>query len=482
MKKIIAIITVAFMSCYAGALAQDVIVLHMKDGTTRRYVNGVKERTDINFYKHAPTTTYTPDYTSTHDNGYQVAWNVNSVWKIDGEYTVGIFWEDSVPKNFTPRHGLCFGTKPGLTVDNCEQKAYAEDVTLRGINIHRDMMSNIFPYCHYLVIGEKMTNNMSMRVPYNNSDSYAEFYLDVSSNHLATHLERGATYYYRTFTEGQVLEDGAMKSVVFYGPERSFRVPRVMADYGYFPYAQGTPEAMAAFAHHFPQGVTAPTWAEIDALWKQWRETAEGKHLDLSADITSDQFDDGTGYRLNRIPDEFYTWLANREVVIDAFDDLAEVSWVIEAHGDTLATVSIELVTGLDSIPGGKYVRFTPVVPTVNHQVIYRSNEVVPGVKYKLVVNFAPETLPNATVNDLLPTLIRIVTNPIEGGKDTVIVNKHYVPATHMSTYENDDFNIRQMGTNLKIESRITSAELRNNNYNRIMRIAQMRLVPYKEE
>ena len=118
----------------------------------------------------------------------------------------------------------------------------------------------------------------------------------------------------------------------------------------------------------------------------------------------------------------------------------------------------------------------------VNHQVIYRSNEVVPGVKYKLVVNFAPETLPNATANDLLPTLIRIVTNPIEGGKDTVIVNKHYVPATHMSTYENDDFNIRQMGTNLKIESRITSAELRNNNYNRIMRIAQMRLVPYKEE
>ena len=70
MKKIIAIITVAFMSCYAGALAQDVIVLHMKDGTTRRYVNGVKERTDINFYKHAPTTTYTPDDASLTSSSY----------------------------------------------------------------------------------------------------------------------------------------------------------------------------------------------------------------------------------------------------------------------------------------------------------------------------------------------------------------------------------------------------------------------------
>ena len=37
-------------------------------------------------------------------------------------------------------------------------------------------------------------------------------------------------------------------------------------------------------------------------------------------------FDDGTGYRLNRIPHEFYTWLTHREIVIDPYEHILDIS------------------------------------------------------------------------------------------------------------------------------------------------------------
>ena len=111
-----------------------------------------------------------------------------------------------------------------------------------------------------------------------------------------------------------------------YGTERSFRVPRLMADFGYANPARFSDEAVDAFAKHFPEGVTPPTWEQMKPLWNQWLSTEEAKQIDLSPYISSESFDDGMGYHITHIPDEFYTWMINREIVIDPMDGLFEVS------------------------------------------------------------------------------------------------------------------------------------------------------------
>ena len=320
MKTRTKLLIIAIMGCFASAAAQDVTILHMKDGTTKRYTNGAKGATSIQFFDYAPAKTYAPDYTSKHENDYVAEWNVNQVCQIDGEYVVGLFWEDNLPSNFKANHGVLFGTTPGLTLDNCQEKMYTTDARVQYRSSYGDLSYVINEHAHYMWIGSKIKRSMCMNIDGRNFISS-----DTIANFIRTPLEIDHTYYYRTFSEGKALVGGEEQTVVFYGDERSFRVPRIMADFAYYPYPRATDEALAAFAAaHLPDTIAVPTWKQWEPLWNLWRATDEGKNYDLSADITTENFDDGTGYRLNRIPDEFYTWIANREIVIDPFD-VAEI-------------------------------------------------------------------------------------------------------------------------------------------------------------
>ena len=49
------ILLAILLLCSIVATAQDAIVLHMKDGTTRRFPNGQRETTHIRFYDYVPT-------------------------------------------------------------------------------------------------------------------------------------------------------------------------------------------------------------------------------------------------------------------------------------------------------------------------------------------------------------------------------------------------------------------------------------------
>lgn len=492
MKKKNILLAVALIGCMA-ATAQDVTVLHMKDGTTRRFPNGVKETTTINFFEFAPVNSYAPSYSSTHDNDYVASWDVNQVWRMDGQYIVGLFWEDNVPQNFKPRHGVCFGTKPDLSVDNCLQKAYVTDTVKISDNNTARVLSEFLPSCHYMVIGQQMKESMSMTVKQNNQTYGVSFgIIDSLNNRIVTPLEAGQTYYYRTFAEGQVEEQGQTKTVVFYGTERSFRVPRVMADFGYFAYIRGSEEAVAAFGTHFPDTIIAnndtlniekPTWKQMETLWNLWRASDEGKQTDLSADIATAEFDDGKGYRLNRIPDEFYTWIAQREIVIDAFDGLVEVSKTRDSSGDSVVVASVDRIDNVDAkwdVPGGKYIRFKPEFTTLNHSATYGSDEVVPGVRYKLQVSFAPETEianTDSTAAYFLPTLINVKI----GGIKTAVIQKTEIPATEAMTIEVDNCRTIAMPLRLQYETRVASSQLRNGKYNRILRIAEARLIPIRD-
>jgi hypothetical protein len=445
----------------------------MKDGTTRRFTNGVKNATQVQFFEYMPhEINAAVDNATQHDNGYSYQWDVTKVWHIDGQYSVAVAWEDEVPAGFQPRYGLCFGTQPGISLEQCDSVEYFIP------KLYYDW-EGPYPKLRYILIGQQLPARVTIDWK---GEQERQQQLEIGrvydNNHLCTDLQPGQTYYYRTFAQGQVEEGGQLKDIVFYGPEKSFRVPRVMGDAGYWAYPRGTDEAVAAFAAHFPESVKTPTWDEMETLWKLWQASDEGRQTDISAYITSETFDDGTGYRLNHISDAFYTWMSQREIVIDAFDGLVEVSTIKDQYGENYPVASAERITGIDSIPGGKYMRFTPEINNVNYSASYRSCEVVPGIRYRLVVNFAPETLPTATANDSVPTKVDVWALHPDGTEEAELVKKHEVTALQMSTYENGDFLTTDMGLGLKIGTHVQTSEVRNGIFNRIMRIAEIRLIP----
>ena len=480
MKTKTIFLTAALLGCFIGSAAQDVTVLHMKDGTTKRYMNGVKWKTSMEFYEHTPAATVTsPSYGSTtHENGYQYDWGVTQVLKLDGDYLVGLFWQDEVPENFQAQHGVCFGTEPGLTVDNCQEKMNYS----KGANVTFSSVSDM-NRSHYMWIGPRKSGNLRMSI-----DNYRWLESRDTLNYINIPLEIGQTYYYRTFSEGMINEAGQEKTVVFYGEERSFRVPRVMRDFGYFAYPCATKEALTAFANAHLDSLPAPTWQRLEPLWNKWRATDEGKNFDLSTDITSDQFDDGTGYRLNRIPDEFYTWAANREIVIDAFDGLAEVSKFYDRNlKDSVFVASADSITNVDpkwGVAGGKYIRFVPNIASLNYKITYRSDEVVAGVRYKLQLTFAPETDENADSTYFLPTKVRVYEGKyrIDFSAYDSKSKSAIIPATDTTTIETDNFYTLTMGLNLMFDTNVLNNEIRKGLYNRILRIAEIRLIPMKDE
>ena len=484
MKTRTILLIIAIMGCFASAAAQDVTILHMKDGTTKRYTNGVKGATSIQFFDYAPAKTYAPDYTSKHENDYVAEWNVNQVCQIGGEYVVGLFWEDNLPSNFKAISGVLFGTAPGLTLDNCQEKMYATDAY---VQYHYSGYLSVVTdeHTHYMWIGSKIKKSMCMNIDGKNFISY-----DTIANFIRTPLEIDHTYYYRTFSEGKALVGGEEQTVVFYGEERSFRVPRIMADYVYYPYLRATDKALATFAAaHLPDSIAVPTWKQWEPLWNLWRATDEGKNYDLSADITTEEFDDGTGYRLNRIPDEFYTWIANREIVIDPFNVL-EIPRVYDSTvKDSVYTMTLSYIENVDEkwgIPGGKYIRFEPLITTMNQSITYRSKEVVPGVRYKLQMNLAPETGEESEVY-MLPTKLRVYSISGDKSDEIDLPGKEAkggvtIPTTETTTIEMDNFSTTAVGLDLRYQTAVSNAEIRRGQFNRILRIAEMRLTPVTDE
>jgi hypothetical protein len=246
----------------------------------------------------------------------------------------------------------------------------------------------------------------------------------------------------------------------------------------------GSDAAVAAFATHFPDSVTAPTWKEMETLWDEWRKTPEGAAIDLTSYITTKTFEDGTGYRLNYIPDEFYEWMTKREVVIDAFDGLAETSQMVDTTTyENVPDVQIDSVANVDAswnVAGGKYIRFTPKKITVNVSVTYRSYEVVPGLRYRLQLNFAPETVVTEKTDSTGYVLLPAKVNITDVKAQNVIATKNEIPVAEASTLVIDDFNTTAPGLELKFETATNNLETRRKQFNRIMRIAEMRLVPIK--
>lgn len=458
--------------------APDVLKMYMKDGTVYSRTCG-QYGAGISLFSYVP---YNNRYTTTttHQNDYQVEWNVNGVGLTDDCYSVGIWWQKSLSGFENVRSGICFGSSPGLTIEQSDNVQYVDD-------------SSEFPYnrdMHYMFIGSKLSLPATLYdlwgVNYYRFDDEG-FYIQIGEdNWLQVPLEYGKTYYYRTFIQGDMMQHGEMKTVTFYDVEKSFRVPKVIDDAGYYGYPIPTEEACQKFGAHFPDSVTAPTREQIKMLWIEWQKTDEAKQIDISADCTPVEFENGTTYDLHRIPDEFYTWLIHREVVIDVWNGIFEISKYQYGDGSVYDTVTPQLVSDVDEswgVPGNRYVRFNPYIPTTNNSVTYRSKEVIPGIRYKLQITFAPETDDEYNKK---PTRVSIATLPMGDTYDNYstdihrIFNDVEISATEVTTLEVEDVTTT-MGIDLRIVTHVSAAQVRRT-HNREMRIADIRFVPMTQE
>lgn len=451
------------MSGMLTVTAQNVTTLHMKDGTTRQYPNGWTNTTAISFWEHQPDNTHGATYE--YGDGKTAPWDVNACMEKDHQYCVAIYWEDNIPKNFDARHGLCIGTEPAVSLENCER------------SIETDNTSSSYSPGHLSLIGSFFTET-NMEMKYKGNIVYQYISDSEARNWMEMPLEYGKTYYYRTYAKGFFTKNGQRDSTLFYSDVKSFRVPNVMANCLLVPdeirkdgIVYPSTEALTAFYNRL---ATVPDSVALGQLWLEWIETADGKQLVDALDKVTHTFDDGVIQFVASIPDAFYEWVVTRKIVVNDTKHIAGLSM-------NQATM-VNDVDGKWGLPNNSYILFEPLNSAVNHYVDFDVHESLgTGVKYKLEITFAPETRYEQADSAALfvPTIVR-VSRISPAGKETRIGEESYeVPATEKSTVVIDTFDPAQR---LRIQSHVTSRQNREGTYNRIFRVSEIKLTPIRQE
>ena len=432
----------------------DILKMYMKDGTVHSRVCG-KYSANIYWFTYNP---YDNQYKSItkHQNDYSVEWNVNAVGKTDGSYCVGIAWENHLTGFNNVRSGICFGKNPDLNIEESEYVQYVDD-------------SSEFPYNrskHYMFIGSKLLPMYLTGCGDFVVESHGSGDIVIGrDNWLKVPLEYGETYYYRTFIQGDMMQHGEMKTLTFYDKEKSFRVPKVIDDAGYEGCPIPTEDACQKFTVHFPDSVTPPSRSQLKDLWIEWLKTEEAQKIDLSADCSPIEFDNGVVYDLHRIPDEFYTWLIHRNVIVDVVHGITE--W-------ENATWTFKVSEASWNLPYEYYI-IANALGGINPMITYRCGGVVPGVRYKLQITFVPDV-----DNGAKPTRLRVTSKPLEnsGGtmSETRLFNSVDIPPTEITVLEADDVTTKTMGVDLVLQTNIMARQI--STFSREIRIADIRFVP----
>ena len=160
---------------------------------------------------------------------------------------------------------------------------------------------------------------------------------------------------------------------------------------------------------------------------------------------------------------------SNKEIIID-------VTNIAESEN---ATYNIKSIDKSWNVPGKYYIHVKPSNATSNPMITYRCSEVVPGVKYKLIITFVPDT-----GDEWRPSRISVGTMPMGVPYNSSDYHELFhsldLPATEVTTIEADDVLSTSMGLDLRIK---TSLIVRQNaTHCREIRIADIRLVPVNKD
>jgi uncharacterized surface protein with fasciclin (FAS1) repeats len=145
---------------------------------------------------------------------------------------------------------------------------------------------------------------------------------------------------------------------------------------------------------------------------------------------------------------------------------------------------------------GNSYIEFSQQYTTVNHSVTYILENVLSNIGYDIYLVAAPALAGDSTASDVdrLPTEVRCTLfNPGTGSEQLLGADgktKTFVPTADRVDYlllaEDYKFNYSTVGVSaedlqvqLKVETRVGSADIRNNIKTRVMRINCILLVPH---
>lgn len=458
------------------AMAQSVAVFHLNNGASDNYGTDIVNGYKMYVWQYQPDTqrdtyTYGDNQTAPFDVAYANRQNNN--------YGMTIVWKENIPVGFSTNVRLCLSTSPGVSLENCEWQT--ANLRNKASFANGDALYLAFVGKPYL------DNNSSLQLPSYETLLYIDSY--DRQRGIDIILEHGKTYYYRTFAKAYYNHNGEPDSTLFYGIEKSFRVPNLMSESGLLPselYGVAdiypSAEAWAAFNQRFS---SEPNALAMGHLWVKWMATDEGKQWLSGADKQQQQFDDGSLTLVSSIPDSFYQWITSREIIINSIDQIAELSYNVSAQGDTLYDCQPVMVAQVDSkwqLPGNSYMRFDPLNTSVNPSVSFDVLEsLIPDMKYKAVVTFAPETrteLADSIPTLFAPTKIRVTVTDAIDWSTRLGESDYEIPAGEKTVLEFDSV---APSRTLKVETRVANSALRNGAYNRIMRISEIRLVPVKE-
>lgn len=160
-------------------------------------------------------------------------------------------------------------------------------------------------------------------------------------------------------------------------------------------------------------------------------------------------------------------------IVIDPIDGLSSVSF----SGDE-PSVTYQRVSDVDAqwgIPNNNYVCFEPTSTTINVYALFHSDKVEPGMRYKVQVVFAPETREG---KGLLPCKVDIDVQDGSNNSIKSLTAGFPASATEVTTFEADTVEMSQKDFYLKIETSTSNSEIRGKKFNRVFRIAEIRLIP----
>lgn len=464
MKHIISFILC--LLCLAPATAQDVLVVRRKDGSQQRIDNGIY-RARISFFGNENEGEGAPELqpvVNPQPGEYGPLMQVADCGKFENYngksfswkhyYWVTLTWNQVIPQ--VPYH-LCIGRHPGVTPEDC-------DTTFVLPHDRTSVSTNIWNYSY--------------------------------------HFLHGATYYYRIMVQLPYEQGGQQLTADCYGPEMSFRIPDLMAETDLIPeelIADGitlpSQAAWKAFEDRYftnPE-LSRPSVLAWDRLWLKWMQTEQGRKADLL--IEDHVFDDGIAHFVQTVPEAFYEWACNLEIVISQKESFSHYNY--NAHQTQY--VKWTQVTGVSpewGLPDNSYVQGEDSLGTTNIKAVVNTQEAIPGVRYRLKIIFAPETQREQTEGNegyFADNALKIGWHlpSQDSGGGTFLTNPHpeqgefqnifMASGTKVVTVTADDFTGGNGGIDLLLYTENRSSALNRKTRTSTLRIAEIRLTPIKE-
>lgn len=443
-----------------------------------------------------------------------------------GVYIAAMAWKYPLLYEFgNAKTGLCFGTSEDLTVENSDT-VFSDVPKDPWLNVNGSIgvvgTKSVLPAEANRYMSLRYGEDVWDRSVYTLEDlNGSRPWIGLSNVWFDHLLISGKTYYYRPFIAVYGFENNGEEVLVnpepsstptyLYGEVASFRVPKLVTDFGYEDAHDGgicpqqsLDDFAAAHADHF---LTHSLYMAgmLRPYLMQYLESADARtDFDL-ANIRKETCDNGSVYLPESISDAFCQWLDKtvvpQEMVVNSLDQVVPEAndgrsspqqWTREYN------MTSQLVTDVDpswGVPGNQYMMFAGSSHVSTPMVSFDFSTALPG-KYQVIVTFAPNTLLD-NIEEAIPTKMKVWAYG-RGDDGQMVHNNNDARCTNFTPNFSDDFveasgketttvvispcyELTSVGCYIKLDVIRSTVERLQNLYDNNLRVAEIRLVPVTE-